>query len=84
LGHVPFKVDISLFFYIKALVVIDALVCVDDIIVASSSSHVVEALLAELKPDFALTDWGDLHFFPLVLRSRKHLKAYCSVRKICF
>jgi hypothetical protein len=64
LGFVPSKVDISLFFYIKASVVIYVLVYVDDIIVASSSSRVVEALLADLKFEFALKDWGDLHFFP--------------------
>jgi hypothetical protein len=64
LGFVPSKVDISLFFYIKASVVIYVLVYVDDIIVASSSSRVVEALLADLKSEFALKDWGDLHFFP--------------------
>jgi hypothetical protein len=63
LGFVPFKVDISLFFYIKVSVVIYVLVYVDDIIVASSSSHVVEVLLADLKSKFALKDWGDLHFF---------------------
>jgi hypothetical protein len=63
LGFVPSKVDISLFFYIKASVVIYVLVYVDDIIVASSSSRVVEALLADLKSEFALKDLGDLHFF---------------------
>jgi hypothetical protein len=51
-----------------------------DIIVASSSSHAVEALLADLKSEFALKDLGEL-YFSLVLRSRKHLKANCSVKK---
>jgi hypothetical protein len=36
---------------------------VDDIIVASSSSDVVDALLSDLKSDFALKDLGPLHYF---------------------
>ena len=36
---------------------------VDDIIVASSSSQVVDALLADLKANFALKDLGSLHYF---------------------
>jgi hypothetical protein len=38
-------------------------VYVDDIIVVSSSSRVVDALLADLKNDFALKDLGNLHYF---------------------
>jgi hypothetical protein len=38
-------------------------VYVDDIIVASSSSQVVDALLADLKANFALKDLGSLHYF---------------------
>jgi hypothetical protein len=57
LSFVPSKADISLFFYIKASVVIYVLVYVDDIIVASSSSHGVEALLADLKSEFTLKDF---------------------------
>jgi hypothetical protein len=39
------------------------LVYVDDIIVASSSSVAVFALLRDLKDDFALKDLGPLHYF---------------------
>jgi histone deacetylase 1/2 len=39
------------------------LVYVDDIIVASSSSEVVHALLGDLKEEFALKDLGDIHYF---------------------
>lgn len=39
------------------------LIYVDDIIVTSSSSEVVSALLIYLKKDFALKGLGDLHYF---------------------
>jgi len=39
------------------------LIYVDDIIVTSSSSDAVTALLQDLKEDFALKDLGDLHYF---------------------
>lgn len=35
----------------------------DDIIVASSSSQAVEALLKDLRVDFALKDLGELSYF---------------------
>jgi histone deacetylase 1/2 len=39
------------------------LIYVDDIIVTSSSSEAVMALLMDLRKDFALKDLGDLHYF---------------------
>jgi hypothetical protein len=39
------------------------LVYVDDIIVTSSSSSVVTALLQDLRSDFALKDLGELNYF---------------------
>lgn len=39
------------------------LIYVDDIIVTSSSTKVVSALLASLREDFALKDLGDLSYF---------------------
>ena len=39
------------------------LVYVDDIIVASSSSKAVEALLTDLRTDLALKDLGNLNYF---------------------
>jgi hypothetical protein len=39
------------------------LVYVDDIIIASSSNQVIDALLLDLQRDFALKDLGPLHFF---------------------
>jgi hypothetical protein len=68
LRFITSKEDISLFFYMKASIVIYLMVYVDDIIVINSSPQAVEALLADLKNDFAFKDLGYLHFF-LSLRS---------------
>jgi hypothetical protein len=40
-----------------------ALIYVDDIIVTSSSTHAISALLQDLKDDFALKYLSDLNFF---------------------
>jgi hypothetical protein len=63
LGFVISKADTLLFIYNKEGVIIYLLVYVDDIIVASSSSKVVTALLHDLRSDFALKDLGELHYF---------------------
>jgi hypothetical protein len=63
LGFKPSKGDVSLFVYNKGGVVIFLLVYVDDIIVASSSTAAIEALLKDLHADFALKDLGELHYF---------------------
>jgi hypothetical protein len=63
IGFTPSKADISLFFYRKGKITIFLLVYVDDIIVASSSGTAVDALLRDLKDDFAVKDLGDLHYF---------------------
>jgi hypothetical protein len=63
LGFTPFKAYTSLFYYNKGKHTIFVLVYVDDIIVASSSQVVVEALLADLQQAFALKDLLDLHYF---------------------
>jgi histone deacetylase 1/2 len=63
LGFRPSKADVSLFFFSKGEVTIFLLIYVDDIIVASSSRGATEALLRNLKSDFALKDLGDLHYF---------------------
>jgi histone deacetylase 1/2 len=63
LGFKPSKADVSLFVYNKGGVVIFLLVYVDDIIVASSSTAAIEALLKDLHADFALKDLGELHYF---------------------
>jgi hypothetical protein len=63
LGFVSSKADISLFMYKKGSITIFLLVYVDDIIVTSSSSAAVDALLVDLKADFALKDLGPLHYF---------------------
>jgi hypothetical protein len=39
------------------------LIYVDDIIVASSSSEVIYALLKDIKDNFALKDLGDMRYF---------------------
>jgi hypothetical protein len=53
LGFVPSKADTSLFYYSQGGHNIFVLVYVDNIIVASSSSATTDALLANLKRDFA-------------------------------
>jgi hypothetical protein len=63
LGFVPSKGDTSLFFFKKGKLTIIVLVYVDNIIVASSSQEATNALLMNLKCDFALKDLGDLHYF---------------------
>jgi hypothetical protein len=63
LGFIPSKADIFLFTYLKGSITIYLLVYVDDIIIASSSLLVVDALLLDLKSEFAIKDLGDLHFF---------------------
>jgi hypothetical protein len=63
LGFLPFKAGISLFHYHKGSITIFLLIYVDDIIIASSSSPAVDALLRDLKSDFALKDMGSLHYF---------------------
>lgn len=63
LGFYPSKADTSLFIFNKGIVSIFLLVYVDDIIVVSSSSKAVSALLKDLKSDFALKDLGTLHYF---------------------
>jgi hypothetical protein len=63
LGFCPSKADTSLFIFNKGIVSIFLLVYVDDIIVVSSSSEAVSALLKDLKSDFALKDLGTLHYF---------------------
>jgi hypothetical protein len=63
LGFVSSRADISLFLYHRGLVTIFILVYMDDIIIAGSSNSGIDALLLDLKSDFALKDLGPLHFF---------------------
>lgn len=63
LGFKSSKADTSLFYYNKNGHTLFVLVYVDDIIVASSSQDATDALLKDLKDDFALKDLGDLHYF---------------------
>jgi hypothetical protein len=63
LGFKPSKGDTSLFFYRKGDLVMFILICVDDIIVASSAPEGTRVLLQALKSDFALKDLGELHYF---------------------
>jgi hypothetical protein len=63
LGFMISKADTSLFVYSKSGVIIYLLVYVDDIIITSSSSTTVDALLMDLRSDFALKDLGELHYF---------------------
>jgi histone deacetylase 1/2 len=63
LGFFASKADTSLFFYRKHGVTIFMLIYVDDIIVTSSSSEAIDAVLKDLRMDFALKDLGSLHYF---------------------
>lgn len=51
------------FFYHKNGLTLYVLVYVDDIIVVSSKTSAVDALLSDLQSDFALKDLGPLHYF---------------------
>jgi hypothetical protein len=63
LGFKASKSDTSLFIYSKNGVTIFMLIYVDDIIVTSSSSEAVAALLRDLRSEFALKDLGNLSYF---------------------
>ncbi|WVZ95460.1 hypothetical protein U9M48_041223, partial [Paspalum notatum var. saurae] len=81
LGFKSSKSDASLFIYQRSGVVIYMLVYVDDIIVTSSSSEAVTALLSDLKKDFALIDLGDLHYFLGIEVQRDHDSLLLSQEK---
>lgn len=76
LGFVPSQADISLFIYDRGKFTMYVLVYVNDIIVTSSSPGAIDALLDDLKQDFALKDLGDLHYFlgidALLLQQHKY------------
>ena len=63
LGFIPSKADTSLFYYNEGKHTLFVLVYVNDIIVASSSQEMMDALLIDLQCEFALKDTGDLHYF---------------------
>jgi hypothetical protein len=63
LGFVMSKGVTSLFMYKKGGVAMFLLIYVDDIVVVSSSSQAIEALLSDLKREFALKDLSKLHYF---------------------
>jgi hypothetical protein len=52
-----------LFIYKKGSTNIYLLVHVDDIIITNSSPSAIDAVLVDLKTDFAIKDLGDLHYF---------------------
>lgn len=62
-GFTPSKVDTSLFYYNKGRHTLFVLVYVDNIIVASTSQGATDALLRDLKSEFALKDLGDFTIF---------------------
>jgi hypothetical protein len=63
LGFHASKADTSLFMYRCAKVQMYLLIYVDDIIVASSTDAAVEALLNDLRSEFALKGLGPLNYF---------------------
>jgi hypothetical protein len=63
LGFMVSKVDTSLFIYNRSGIIIYLLVYVDDIVITSSSTTVITALLQDLGSYFALEDLGALHYF---------------------
>jgi hypothetical protein len=72
LGFVPSKADTSLFYFRKNGHTIYMLVYVDDIIVASSSEALTNALLKDLEKEFAIKDLGALHYFLGIEVKRQH------------
>jgi hypothetical protein len=62
LGFAASKGDTSLFIYRRG-VSIFLLIYVDDIVIASSSDQAVDALLVDLRCDFAIKYLGSLHYF---------------------
>jgi len=83
LGFIPSKGDTSLFFYRKGDHVIYMLVYVDDIIVASSSQEAIDALLKDLKTDFAIKDLGGVELFSWDSGASKTWRVASDSRKIC-
>ena len=57
------KSDSSLFIYKSTNLIIYVLVYVDDIIVTGSDSHAIHRLINCLQLDFAIKDFGPIHFF---------------------
>ena len=62
-AFVPSKADTSLFLFQRPRVTMYLLVYVDDIILVSSPSTAVDALVSALGRDIAVKDLGQLHFF---------------------
>jgi hypothetical protein len=81
-GFIPSKADISLFIYMKGTITIYLLIYVDDIIIRSSSPATVDALLADLKTNFAIKDLGDLHYF-LGIEVKKVDDDIIDSREVC-
>jgi hypothetical protein len=63
LGFIPSDGDTPLFFFGKGGITVYILVYMDGIIVVGSSSTATNALLRNLEKDFALKDFGDMHYF---------------------
>jgi hypothetical protein len=63
LDFLSLKADTSLFLYNKSNIMKFVLIYVDDIIVTSSSDKAIQALLHDLKNDFAMKDLGELNYF---------------------
>ena len=63
LGFQVSKADTSLFFLNKNDLTMFVLVYVDDIIVVSSTGKATDALLRQLKSEFALKDLQELYYF---------------------
>jgi hypothetical protein len=84
LGFTPAKADTTLFLFNKSGITIFVLVYVDDIIVTSSSSYAITALLQDLNENFAIKDLGDLHFFlGIEVKNRKNMLQIYSRRLAC-
>jgi len=72
LGFQVSKADTSLFFLNKNDLTMFVLVYVDNIIVVSSTGKATDALLRQLKSEFALKDLGELHYFLGIEVSKVH------------
>jgi hypothetical protein len=79
IGFCASKADTSLFFYNKGGLTIFMLIYMDDIVVASSSKKVVNALLHDLGLDFALKE---SYTTSLVLRLKRCMMELSFLKKI--
>lgn len=63
LGFVEAKSDTSLFIYCRGSEMAFLLLYVDDIVLTTSSQHLLQQIISALRQEFSMTDTGPLHHF---------------------